>query len=138
MVLKGVYQFVPDNVTRGLVSLHYWHHHPVLQTLGNTAGTYANIAVNCCCLLKIGMIGIKNDRVRFPEGIPEHLLMYGVPQFAFLRKPFDQAVIFYVVIDLEMRGFINLEFQVFVTHFVLPKVLRIGVKIEKQGGYKAA
>src|SRR6185312_1680992 len=84
------------------------------------------------CLLKIGMIGIQDDWVSFPECIPENLLVDSIPKLAFLRKTFDQAIVFDIVIDLEMRCFVNFEFEVFVSNLVLTKVLRIGFETEKQ------
>src|ERR1700750_2050003 len=103
---------MPDNMPGGLVGFHNWHYHPVFQPFGNTAGTYAYISVDSGGLLKIRMISIQNNRIWLAESIPENLLVYRVPNFAFLREAFDQAIVFEIIIDLKMRRLVHLKFEV--------------------------
>ena len=63
--------------------------------------------------------------------------MDGVPKLASLRETFDQAVIFEVVIDIKMRGMINLKLKIFVAHLILTEVLCIRIKTQHQGTNEA-
>src|SRR5579859_5529003 len=102
MILKCVHQLVTDNVPCGLIGLHHRHYYAIFQTFSNTACSYANFTINSCCLLEIGVIGIENNRIRLPESIPENLLMDSIPKLAFLCKTFYGAIVFNVIVDLEM------------------------------------
>ena len=86
------------------------------------------------CLLEIGVICVKYDGVRFPERIPEYLLMNGIPKLTLLRKTFDRAIVFDIIIDLEMRGFIHFKFEVLIPHFILTEILCFCILAKKQCG----
>ena len=126
MVLKSVHHFVAYNVPRHLVGFHYRHYNTVFQTFGNAPGSYINLAINSGGLLEIGVVGVKDNGVGLFKGIPEHLLVQGVPGFAFLCKTLYHAIVLQVIIYLEMRRAVNLELKVFVTHLILPEILGPG------------
>jgi hypothetical protein len=61
----------------------------------------------------------------------------GVPQLAFLGKAFNHAIVFDVIVDFEMWGFINFKLEVFIPYFILAEILRPGTVADEQRADKA-
>jgi hypothetical protein len=101
------------------------HHRAVPLEIGDAAGSFAGRLAQRVGLLEIGVGGVQNDRLPFPELVVQHLGQAGVAAFRHAGGVHGRDPLALVVVDVEVLGLDDLEIELAVLDPVAPEILGV-------------
>ncbi len=114
---------MPKDVVGISVRARQRHDHAILERLGDASQALTQVTGECIRLLKIGVVGIQNDRL----GPFELMLKYAreslVPPLSHTRRVLDRFALFRIEMDVVVRGLEDLEVERLILDLVPPEVL---------------
>ena len=114
---------MPQYVVGLLVAHGNGHHYPVFEGFSDATGANTNVAAYDVGLLKIGVIGVKDNGVGLFYGVAQYLLVKAVPFFRLPEKLTSHGFIAQVVVEGKVRRAQYFKFKSLVVGLVSPKVL---------------
>jgi hypothetical protein len=127
VVLKGVHHLVPQHVARFAVGGSQRHHHALAEALREAARARPEGLLRHVRLLKVGVVGVEDDRLLVVEAVEEDLRVTLVPALGHPGRVAHRRLLHGVVVEFEVLGLQHLEVKGLVLHPVFAEVLPGGV-----------
>ena len=123
VVLKGVHQFVADDVVRVGERAGQRQHDSPPQRLGDATSPLAQLAFYGVGLLEVGVGGVQDQGLASTERMLEDLLEPGVPALGHARRDLDALALAGIEVDVEVIRFQDLKIEILVLDLVSTEVL---------------
>ncbi len=121
--LERMHELVADHMVGVAERTAHRQHDATPHRLGDAAGSFAELTLDCVGLLEIGMRGIQDERLPAAERVGEYPLEPRVPPFGHTRGDVDPVTLARVEVDVEVLGLEDLEIELLVLDFVAPEIL---------------
>ena len=132
-VLKRVHQLVAEDVVGVSQAGRHRHDHPAFGALGDAPGAFAELALDDIGLLEVGVTRVQDHRLAADERVPEDSAEPGVPSLGHPPDLLRGVGLFRVVINVEVLGGEDLEFEFVVLDLVPSEVLRVRLCGQTEG-----